>query len=55
MPLLTKIFGVGLIIFGLATVIFFTTAAAHQPPAIGNAVIIFGLLLMALGFLLFFI
>jgi len=55
MPLLTKILGLGLILFGLATVIFFTTAAGHQPPAIGNGVVVFGLFLMALGFLLFFV
>lgn len=55
MPILTKITGIGLIIFGLATIMFFTTATGHQPPAIGNAVVIFGIILMALGFLLFFI
>ncbi|MEM5801237.1 MAG: hypothetical protein QXE34_01075 [Candidatus Aenigmatarchaeota archaeon] len=53
MPLLTKITGIGLIIFGLAIIIFFTTAAGHQPIAIGNAVVIFGIFLMGLGFLLF--
>ena len=55
MPLLTKVFGVGLIIFGLITVLFCTTFPGHQPYAIGNAVVIFGLLLMAIGFFLFFI
>ncbi|MEM0473306.1 MAG: hypothetical protein QXF88_01125 [Candidatus Aenigmatarchaeota archaeon] len=55
MPILTKIAGVGLIIFGLATVLFATTATQHQPPPIGNAVVLFGLGMIALGFLLFFV
>lgn len=55
MPILTKIVGVGFIVFGLATIIFGTTATQHQPPPIGNGVILFGLASIAFGFLLFFI
>jgi len=55
MPLLTKIIGIGMIVFGLASILFFTTTAGHQPPAISNGVIIFGIFMMALGFLLFLI
>jgi len=55
MALLTKVFGIGFIIVGLATVLFCTTYAGHQPYAIGNAVVIVGLVLMAIGFFLFFI
>ena len=51
--ILTKILGMGCVLFGLAMIVFFPyTQRQHQPAWMGNAGIVVGIVFLGIGLLL---